>query len=255
MLFRISLIIAILAALAVGGLNFVKVKEKVTLLQQDRDTEKKAHQEFEEKFTTTKNSLDKTNAILKETQTTLATTTEEKNKAVTEAEAQTKRADKLNEDLTKTRAERDEAQNGLAQYKGSGLTPDQALNAAKTIKGLQDSISELQVVNKTLDTKSTKLQAELDFYKNPERPVMLPATLKGKVIVSDPKWNFVVLNVGENQGLKDHGQLLVNRNGKLVAKVIVSSMQKDRAVANVMPGWQLGEVMEGDQVIPAYPES
>jgi hypothetical protein len=49
--------------------------------------------------------------------------------------------------------------------------------------------------------------------------------------------------------------LLVNRNGKLVAKVKVRSVQKDRAVANVMPGWQLGEVMEGDQVTPAHPAS
>ena len=42
---------------------------------------------------------------------------------------------------------------------------------------------------------------------------------------------------------------------QLVAKVIVSSVQKDRCVANIMPGWQLGEVIEGDQVIPAHPES
>jgi hypothetical protein len=40
-----------------------------------------------------------------------------------------------------------------------------------------------------------------------------------------------------------------------VAKVIVRSIQKDRAIANVMPGWKLGEVLEGDQVIPAHPAS
>jgi hypothetical protein len=31
-------------------------------------------------------------------------------------------------------------------------------------------------------------------------------------------------------------------------------VQKERSIANVMPGWQLGEIMEGDQVIPAHPE-
>ena len=40
--------------------------------------------------------------------------------------------------------------------------------------------------------------------------------------------------------------MLVNRNGKLVAKVIIRSMQKDRSIANVMPGWEVGAVMEGD---------
>ena len=68
----------------------------------------------------------------------------------------------------------------------------------------------------------------------------LPAGLKGKVLVADPKWNFVVLNVGEDQGVLERGELLVNRNGKLVAKVVVRSVQKDRCIANVLPGWELG---------------
>jgi hypothetical protein len=85
--------------------------------------------------------------------------------------------------------------------------------------------------------------------------VYLPASLKGKVLVSDPKWNFVLLDVGEDKGVLERGELLVNRNGKLVAKVVVSRVQKDRCIANVLPGWELGEVMEGDLVIPAHPAS
>jgi len=81
----------------------------------------------------------------------------------------------------------------------------------------------------------------------------LPATLKGKILVCDPKWNFVILNVGGDQGVLEYGELLVNRNGKLVAKIKVSSVQKDRCVANIVPGWQIGELIEGDQVIPAHP--
>jgi hypothetical protein len=53
----------------------------------------------------------------------------------------------------------------------------------------------------------------------------------------------------------ERGELLVNRNGRLVAKVVVRSVQKDRCIANVLPGWELGEVMEGDLVIPAHPAS
>jgi hypothetical protein len=73
--------------------------------------------------------------------------------------------------------------------------------------------------------------------------------------VADPKWDFVVLSVGEDQGVLEDGELLVNRNGRLVAKVRVRSVQKDRSIANVMPGWKLGDVVEGDAVIPAYPAS
>jgi len=35
----------------------------------------------------------------------------------------------------------------------------------------------------------------------------------------------------------------------------VNTVHKDQSIANIMPGWELGEVMEGDQVIPAYPAS
>src|SRR5436309_12350236 len=103
MLIRISLIIAILAGLAVGGLNFVKVKEKITTLQANLKTETEAHQKFEAQYNETKAELDKTNAVLKTTIETLKTTEEEKNKAVADAEAQTKRAEKPTDDFNKTR--------------------------------------------------------------------------------------------------------------------------------------------------------
>src|SRR6185436_20769096 len=113
------------------------------------------------------------------------------------------------------------------------MTAQQVANASKEIKGLQTAVAEQQVVNKTLNQKVAKLQTELAIYKDPEKHVLLRADLKGKVLVADPKWNFVVLNVGEEQGVLEHGELLVNRNGKLVAKIKISTVQKDRSVANV----------------------
>jgi hypothetical protein len=255
MLVRISLIVAILAGLAVGVLNFVSVKDKITVLQSDLKRETEAHQKFEKDYRFTKSSLDKTNVILKQTIATLETTTAERDKLQTDVAALTKRADKLNEDLTKTRAERDSAQQELAAYKATGMNPEQITRVNKDLKDLRDALSGTQEENKVLGKKVDRLQTELDRYKDPNKPVYLKASCKGKVLVTDPKWNFVVLDVGEDKGMKPYGQMLVNRNGKLVGKVVVGTVQKDRSIANVMPGWELGEVMEGDQVIPAYPES
>jgi hypothetical protein len=66
--------------------------------------------------------------------------------------------------------------------------------------------------------------------------------------VVDPKYNFVVLDIGSNKGVEPRGVLVVSRNSKLVAKVRVASVQPDRSIANIIPGWKLDEVMEGDQV-------
>jgi hypothetical protein len=42
--------------------------------------------------------------------------------------------------------------------------------------------------------------------------------------------------------------MMVSREGRLVGKVKISTVQADRSVANILPGWQLGDIMEGDQV-------
>lgn len=100
-----------------------------------------------------------------------------------------------------------------------------------------------------------QLNNQVDELLGHDHPILLPAGLKGEIMAVDPKWDFVVVNVGENQGVLQNGELLVSRDGKLVAKVIVRSVQKDRSIANLVPGWKLGDVFEGDEVIPAHPAS
>ena len=197
--------------------------------------------------------MDKTKTELAQTKATLEATTAAKDKAESDLAAVNKRADKLTEDLNKTRQERDAAQADLAAYKATGVTPQQILGMNKEFKTLQDNLTVANTENKILAQKIKKLENELAIYRDPNFFVTLPANLKGKVLVTDPKWNFVVLNVGEDQGVLERGELLVNRDGKLVAKVVVRTVQKDRSIANLLPGWELGEVMEGDQVIPAHP--
>jgi hypothetical protein len=255
MLIRISLIVAILAGLAVGTVNFVMVKDKVTNLQTNLTTTSNTLVTTTSKLVKSESDLKKTTASLNQTKTELDATKTAKEKAEAEVATLTKRADKLNDDLNKTRQERDTAQQDLAAFKATGVTPQQILGFNAKIKGLEDNVAVADTENKVLMQKVRKLETELAVYRDPNFFVTLPAGLKGKVTVTDPKWNFVVLDVGEAQGVLERGELLVNRNGRLVAKVVVRSVRKDSCVANIMPGWELGEVMEGDQVIPAHPAS
>ena len=92
MLIRISLIVAILAGLAVGVLNFVKVKEKIIILQADLDRARPPlHKKFEGKYNVTRKDLDKRTAELKQTKAELEATTAAKEKAESELADQTKR--------------------------------------------------------------------------------------------------------------------------------------------------------------------
>ena len=255
MLVRISLIVLILAGLAVGVMDFVYVKEKITTLQTNLANETTAKEQAQRELASTKKTLKETQTELTQTKDTLETTTKERDAAKAEAASQGKRATQLAEELTKTKKERDDAQAELASYKATGFSPSDVLALGKRLKQVQDDFLALEQENRVLSRQLADVTHELRKYKGEIVVVYLPATLTGKILVSDPKWDFVVLNIGADQGVKKDGELLVNRDGRLVAKVIVRSIQKDRCVANVMPGWKLGEVMEGDQVIPAHPQS
>ena len=77
MLIRIALIVAILAGLAAGGLNFVKVKEKVTKLQADLKEQTDGRIKAETELASTKKDLAKTKTELTQTKTALESTTTE----------------------------------------------------------------------------------------------------------------------------------------------------------------------------------
>jgi hypothetical protein len=253
MLLRISLILAIIAALAAGTLSYLAVTDKIPALAKQRDDEKSAKVEKINELANTNKVLKATIATLTQTKQDLADTQSERDKALANAEAQTKRAADLSDKLAKATQERDDAMNQLASYKATDLTPDQVIKLSKNLK---EATKQIQVINDekmVLQRSLVAAKTELAKFKGEETDIKLRADLRGKIIVVDPKWDFVVVNFGEEQGAIKDGELLVSREGKLVAKVILSSVQKDRSIANVMPGWKLGELIEGDEVCPAHP--
>ncbi len=255
MLIRISLIVAIVAALAAGALNVLQVRDKIdTLITQRNDFHNERDQARTE-LHKTQQDLAKAQDDLTQTKQELTDTKSQRDKAVADAATQTKRAEDLADKLTKTSQERDDAQNQLAAYKATGVTADQVGGLIKTIKSNEAALEAIKEENGVLQRTVSRLNNQLAALVGTSYVVTLRADLKGKIIAVDPKWDFVVLNIGGDQGVLDDGEMLVSRHGKLVAKVIVRSVQKDRSIANVVPGWQLGEVIEGDEVTPAHPAS
>jgi FtsZ-interacting cell division protein ZipA len=253
MLRRIILIAAIVAALAAVVVNIAVVRPKIVLLQTDRDNQRNQKDEYHRDLVKTQNDLKTTTAELNQTKSALADS-ESARDALTHklADANTQ-IDDLNQKLTKTTSALNDASDQLAAYKATGLKPQEVIALDKNLRDTQNALAVANDEKTVLTHEVAKLQTEIDIVLKPGFVVKLPPGLKGTVMAVDPKWNFVVLNIGENQGVLPQGELLVSREGKLVAKVIVSSVQKDRCIANLVPGWQLGDIIEGDEVIPAHP--
>ncbi len=253
MLLRIALIVAILAGLGAGGIGYYEWSTQIPALQKQRDDEHTAKVEKINELASTNKVLKATLATLAQTKQDLADTKADRDKAVARADAQEKRANDLSDKLAKTTAERDDAMNQLAAYKASDLTPDQVVKLNKTLKDAEARIEVLKGEYAVLDRQFVAKSARLAMYEEPDHFVKMRPDLKGKVVNVDPKWDFVVLDIGGDQGAIEEGEMLVSRDGKLVAKVIIRRVEKNYCIANIVPGWKLGELIEGDVVTPAHP--
>jgi hypothetical protein len=249
MLLRIALIIAILAGIGTAVLNFVKVKESVTVIMAARDKNLKDYQSETAAHGKTKKDLAQTKQDLDNTKRKLTDTQGERDTAVAEADKQRKQAEGLAANLKETTAKWTEADRKLAAYRVAGLTPEEIVTLRGTLKTLTSDREDLARKRDDLTRALTMAQAELERYRDPEWSVPLPSDLRGAVVAVDPKYDFVVLNFGQKQGALPEGIMLVSRDGKLVAKIRLKQVEPERTVANVLPGWKIADVMEGDLAV------
>jgi cell shape-determining protein MreC len=241
---RTSLIVSIIACLAVFALEVTQLKGKLIGLNNRLAAQTAAREKAEVEFVNARDEANKTAIALTRTADALEAKT-------AQVSAQAEQIAQLTCDAKKLRQERNDAQVELAAYK-SLMTPAQVANAAKQIKILQDSVTAMNEENALLARRLKRLQR---LTSNGIDTIHLPPDLNTKVLAVDPKWHFVVLDAGEDQGVVERGELLVSRGGKLVGKVRITRVERNRCVANVMDGWNLAELMEGDQAIPADPKS
>ena len=249
MLIRISLIVAILAGLGVAGIAFFPLQDQIKTTIASRD-------DFHTKMVQERQDKVKAQNLAKETQTKLDSTTKELVSTRTErdsaksAEADAvKKADDLQASLNKTKQDLESSLNKLAQWEVLGIPIAQAREILTSLKRVTEEKDALEAEKAIIYAKAQKLSAKLKELQGDHVEVEEPEGLSGKVLVVDPKFDFVVLNIGEKQGVLPHGKLLVHRNGKLVAKLVITdTITSNQCIANVMPGYKQSDIMEGDQV-------
>jgi hypothetical protein len=168
--------------------------------------------------------------------------------ATAKATGQEKRANLADRDLAETKKILAGVQADLAAWNSLSIPVEQVKSLVSQVKKLRATTEALEEEKQLLAAilkKSNNLINRPDFGDDP----LLPSGLKGKVLVVDPKYDFVVLDIGADKGVEQRGTLLVSRNNKLVAKVKVARVEPERSIANIVPGWKLDQVIEGDQVI------
>ena len=215
----------------------------------ERDEEKKQKEVAQNDLSKTKKELATTKTELGTTKAELVKTTGELKTKTTQYNEVEARAQSLAGQLEKTKGERDGAQQELSRWTLLGVTVEQVKQLQVDVRKVTEQRDAFVAENKILQKNNTKLQDELDKFFGKDRVVAMPG-LKGKIVAVDPKFDFVVLDVGVEQGAKERGEMLINRNGELIGKIRITAVEPNRSIANILPGWKRSDkdVMEGDQV-------
>ena len=252
MLQRVFLILAILAGVGVIVVSQTKLRDHIQGIISERNTNKtnwdkekarankaeKDHAATQGTLANVRKQLDNTKSELANTKSSLDNTTGERDKAL--------------QNLEKAVADEKAARQDLFVWRSLSVTPAQVKAMIEDLNKAKETLVVTHEENKVLGRRVAQLQAKIDIILSPdpdEFVVPLPPGLKGKILVVDPKWEFVVLDIGEKQGVLKDGVLLVHRDSKLVGKVKISSVMPDRCIANIIAGWKLGDIREGDQVL------
>jgi len=246
---RISLIIAIIAGAAAAGLNFYQVKNVLEQAIAERNDQNTKRDTAEKDAADKKAKLAKTTTELEGTKKKLATTEGELKKQTAKLGDEEKKSKDLAAKLSTVEGDRDKAQRQLAQWDDVHVTPGQVKQLVVDLKNLKEDKEIAMEENKVLMTRYKDLKQAYDEFVGVDNPPPAMPNFHATVIAVDPKYDFVVLNAGKEKGALKRGEVLVNRGGKLVAKLKIFSVESDRCIANVMPNWKQGEVMEGDQVL------
>lgn len=256
------LIVTIVVSLAAAVLGFLN---RGVLIQTREDLEG------------TQTELASTKDTLQKTSTELDTAKKDIEAKAQEITTLTSDKDKLNTELTATKQQVTDTQAKLTESedKVSTLTADVETKVTKiteleteitTLKSqtttgqtaeapdAQAQIDELKAVNTKLEEQVASLKSEVtsaqaavaEYRNNVSRP-----GIQGTILAVNQAWNFVVLSLGDRQGLKSNSELLVQRDGQLLGKVRVTSVEPSTSIADILVrtvprGFS---IMPGDKVI------
>jgi len=102
--------------------------------------------------------------------------------------------------------------------------------------------------------ENTALKAQIAALQGKEKSrqtSQMRQGLQGTILAVNQAWNFVILSIGDRQGVVTNAEMLVQRGGQLLGKIRVTSVEPSTSVADILVrtvprGFT---VMPGDTVI------
>jgi len=123
---------------------------------------------------------------------------------------------------------------------------------------LKKQLEEKDLLNTSLTAKLKDQESQLTALKEREaqrRAKTMRVGLEGRILAVNASWNFVVLSLGDRNGVVNNAEMLIKRGSQLIGKVRITSVEPSTSVADIVansvrPGLT---VQPGDSVIYGGP--
>jgi ABC-type transporter Mla subunit MlaD len=226
--------------------EIAKLSDNLTTISDKLGRSEKNLQQASTALGQTQGTLDRTSAELQATRVTLG----QRDQEFQAAKAQLADYEKIVADAKQKVVAAEEkvaAQSKVLQE--AGAEDGGALEPLRT--KLEAQASE----NKILAAKLEQLTAENVQLKQQTIPVVIspnaavPPNLRGKVAVVDPRWNFVVFDLGERDQVKAGSDFMIYRGDRLIGKLQVVTVGATTSVGQLLPEFERSEPRPGDGVI------
>lgn len=179
------------------------------------------------------------------------------------------RAEKATSDLAGIQSELAQKDTLIAQQKNDLAAKDARLadlekggksSGSRTTDDAKKEIDELKILVSSQQAKLKDTESQLSELRQREkqrRDKMMRAGLEGKILAVNSSWNFVVIDLGDRNGVINNSELLIKRGSQLIGKVRITSVEPSTSVADIVANSvRRGlSVQPGDSVIYTGPES
>lgn len=184
----------------------------------------------------------------------------------TNADLEQTRADleQTRAELERTKDELDAAKTTIArQSQEIGEKNQQIASLNDTISGLEeekaslevqiqdkeDAIAQLEGEKAGLEEEKAMLEAQLEKLSiTQDTNRALPPGTVGKIVFVNDAWQFVIVDLGSNQGAVAGAELMVHRGDNYLGKIRLSAVRENVSIAEIVSGSK-GQIKENDDVL------
>lgn len=254
----VTIVLTFLAAL-VGVINRVKLVEtKATLeaTQSEGDKTKKTLEEVNAKLAESQKSVAEWTAKTEATQAEvnkLKSEVESKESESVDAKGKLMAANVEIESL-KSKVEsvtklKDDITQKFTDLQNEPV--QQQLNEARSAVEEQKTINAQLTAN--VDKSKLRIK-ELEDQLAQKKRLEKIGELTGRVLAVNEAWNFVVLNIGDKDGISSNSELLVKRGNTRIGRIRITSVEPASSIADIIPGSLIGglNIQPGDYVVSDY---